>query len=759
MRERDDVTPVTAEDAGVRCESASQVGCLPSLQLTKRCFKYCCFAPLAYLALDDLGRIVDINRYGADLLGRDGRQLLQAPLADFVALADHAAWQNLWTRALQQDARVSGELRLQRDDDSCVDIRLDFQRMIEPGEPLRVRAALTDIGACTRVENELRKSEALLNATGWIAKIGGWALEVDTQEVTWSAEVYRIHEIVADRPPPFAQCVDFYAPEARPVLIAALKDCIATGAPIDLELPFVTAQGRSLWVGVQGQAEFECGRIARLIGSFQDITARRRAEDELKESYARFERAVRGSTDGIWDWNFLRGEGYFSARWFELLGYFKDEFKPVFAHWRELLHPDDYERVLGGGLAQIELRKPHDVEFRMRHKTGEYRWYCARGQGEWDAQGALIRLSGSFSDITERKQTEEALRKSEERLAMALKGATDGYWDWDWIGRRFYCSPRCLEIGGYVVGELNVDVGICREAMHPDDYKRVMSWLEAFLQSSDEEHFEVSARYRHKDGHYVPVICRGLIRRNEVGRPIRLSGTLTDATKREKAEQRRLAQARLQRDALVREVHHRIKNHLQGLAGLLRRHAQKQPTLTAFVDQMVSQISAIAVVHGLQGKHLNGRIRLRQTIADIVTFYRRSGAVVFECRAQSESNEWILNEDAAVSVALIVNELIANAQRHGVPGDDEAVQVHLDCGTECCRLQVLNAGRLPPGFDFVDAVGLGTGLELVQALMPHYGAQLKILAATIDRVEASLQLMPPVVIDERAVPSAPTFAA
>jgi len=129
----------------------------------------------------------------------------------------------------------------------------------------------------------LSRADELLRATSRLARVGGWEFDTDTQTMSWSEESYRIHEVDPDTPPDLAGAVNFYAPESRPVITAAFERAMADGTPYNLELPFITAKGNHLWVRTQAQAEMKDGRCVRLWGTFQDITARKQAESDLRD--------------------------------------------------------------------------------------------------------------------------------------------------------------------------------------------------------------------------------------------------------------------------------------------------------------------------------------------------------------------------------------------------------------------------------------------------------------------------------------------
>ncbi|MHB8581598.1 MAG: GAF domain-containing protein, partial [Ignavibacteriaceae bacterium] len=132
-----------------------------------------------------------------------------------------------------------------------------------------------------QAEEALRHSYDLLNLTGQMAKVGGWELDLKTQALSWTEEVYRIHEIDPATRLNVTEGINFYAPEARLVISRAVQEGIDSGTPWDLELPLITAQGRHIWVRALGASERLDGRTIRLYGAFQDITERKQAEQEL----------------------------------------------------------------------------------------------------------------------------------------------------------------------------------------------------------------------------------------------------------------------------------------------------------------------------------------------------------------------------------------------------------------------------------------------------------------------------------------------
>src|SRR5215475_2799458 len=142
-----------------------------------------------------------------------------------------------------------------------------------------------------------------------------------------------------------------------------------------------------------------------------EVKQRERFEKELLKSRERFELAVRGSRDGLWDWDLATNEVYYSPRWKSILGYEDHEISNRLEEWEERLHPDERARVLAANYAHIDGSTPHyEHEFRLRHKDGSYRWILSRGVALRDSEGKAYRMAGSHTDLTERKCIEAALR-------------------------------------------------------------------------------------------------------------------------------------------------------------------------------------------------------------------------------------------------------------------------------------------------------------------------------------------------------------
>ncbi len=148
------------------------------------------------------------------------------------------------------------------------------------GKIVGVVVVFSDVTESYRLQRELERTAELLERTGQVAKVGGWELDLETKKMFWSLETCRIHELDPPEAPSFEQGLNLFAPEARPVIQAAIQAAIDDGISYDLELRKFTVKGRSIWIRTQGSPVIEDGKVVKLIGAFHDITARKLAELE-----------------------------------------------------------------------------------------------------------------------------------------------------------------------------------------------------------------------------------------------------------------------------------------------------------------------------------------------------------------------------------------------------------------------------------------------------------------------------------------------
>ncbi len=276
-------------------------------------------------------------------------------------------------------------------------------------------------------EDKLRQNKILIDMTSKMAKVGGWEFDVITQRVTWTDETYRIHEK--------QQCAEYvdleealnsFHPDDQPILKKAFEEAINQGKPYDLELRLITARGNKKWTHTVCKPVIIDGKVVKLHGSFQDITERRQAEEALRESEERFRSLVdnipgttyRCALDEHWTMH------YMSDQIEQISGYPASDFiGNAVRTYESVIHREDNGYVARSVCEGVNAGRAWEIEYRICHRDGGVRWVYEKGRGVTGNDGVVAFLDGFILEITERKQTTEALIQSEMMNRALLEGS------------------------------------------------------------------------------------------------------------------------------------------------------------------------------------------------------------------------------------------------------------------------------------------------------------------------------------------------
>ncbi len=195
----------------------------------------------------------------------------------------------------------------------------------------------------------------------------------------------------------------------------AHTDCFRAWTPAEVDLLEAVADQIGIALAQAQLLEQEQAQRSQLQ---QEIFERQQADAALEESQERFQLAVQGSGDVLWDWNIVNKEFYLSPRFHELLGYETHELDCTLETWKAHIHPQDQDQVSLALKYHLEHLVPYEVEYRLRTKTGSYIWVSGRGQAIWDITGEPTRMAGSIRDITETKVAAEALKQQMRRAEL-----------------------------------------------------------------------------------------------------------------------------------------------------------------------------------------------------------------------------------------------------------------------------------------------------------------------------------------------------
>ncbi|MBD2596433.1 PAS domain S-box protein [Nostoc spongiaeforme FACHB-130] len=499
-----------------------------------------------------------------------------------------------------------------------------------------------------------------------------------------------------------------------------------------------------------------------------EIAERKRTEEVLRESEERWQLALRGNNDGIWDWNIKTNQVFFSSRWKEMLGYEDDEIKNHLQEIWTRIHPDDLDDVVKAVQDHFaKFTSFYAKEFRVLCKDGTYKWILDRGQALWDENNNVIRMVGSHTDITERKQAEEtlskiltqletkveertaelkkinksleaeitkrkqiekALRDSEERFRTAFHQAAVGIAHVGLDGRWLLVNQRLCDIVGYTAEEL--ELRTFQEITHPDDLNESLKYVDEILLGNIQT-YSIEKRYFRKDGAVIWINLTVSLTHHSSGEPKYFIAVIEDISDR-KQSQAQIQASLLEKEVLLKEIYHRVKNNLQVISSLLNLQSdyiQDQEDMYVF-QKSQQRIESMALVHEkmYQSPDL-ARIDFSEYIQDLVaslfsSYEINAGAISLRFNVE---HQVLLGLDLAIPCGLIVHELVSNSLKYGFPNGRNGeiyVGIREDLDQQFTIFVSDNGVGLPPNFNFQNTASLGW--QLVEALTQQISGTIKI---------------------------------
>ncbi len=323
-----------------------------------------------------------------------------------------------------------------------------------------------------------------------------------------------------------------------------------------------------------------------------------------------------------------------------------------------------------------------------------------------------------------RLKSEHEVEKIKDRLEQALSFSDVALWEYNLQNKTFFWSDRSTDIF-----ERNL----------PTKFEDYIALIPANQQQSVRHSFEqcVTTGLPHRIEHQLItqqsnnnlwVEITGNIDHDPLNFTSKMIGLARNISIRKSIEQSRLSFEIQQKNTLVREVHHRIKNNLQGVVGLLRQHSKYESIDNTMLEHAISQLNSVSLVHGIQSDDSNQCISVAQLVVVICKATFSAIGVEITPSIQSSGNTThYLNEKNAVPIALIINELIFNAKKHSSEVSNDNIHIDVESSDAYITIKIQNDGAiLPNNFDFEKAIGLGTGLSLIKSLLPRQGATLSI---------------------------------
>jgi PAS domain S-box-containing protein len=406
------------------------------------------------------------------------------------------------------------------------------------GKAVRWIGTNIDITERRLSEELLRESEARYNQLARQSRTITW--EIDSQglftyicDITEIVIGYNAEELVGKK-----HFYDLHPAATR----AAFKDeafkVFAEKEPFqDLENQIVCKSGKIIWVSTNGIPILdENGRLMGYKGNDTEITERKKAQEALRNERNLF---TAGPVFTIeWEPSENWPVKTVSSNVEQILGYSVSQLKNHQFHFASLIHPDDLQRITNEVKHNIARHiNVYEQSYRLKTKSGEYRWFYDFTKLIRDDNGSLIAIRGYMYDQTEQKSAEMALANERIRLENIIKGTNVGTWEWNIQTGETIFNERWAEIIGYTLEELSpVSIETWQKYAHPDDLAQSAKALEKHF-SGEMDYYEFESRMRHKNGQWVWVLDRGKVASwTHDKKPLMMMGTHQDITSRKNSE-------------------------------------------------------------------------------------------------------------------------------------------------------------------------------------------------------------------------------
>lgn len=435
----------------------------------------------------------------------------------------------------------------------------------------------------------------------------------------------------------------------------------------------------------------------------------------LKQSEERYKLALKGANDGIWDWNLETNDVVFSSRWKSMLGYADGELANCVETWRRLVHPQDLpqaeERVRLYIAGQTDR---YESEFRMTHKDGSIRNILARGYLVSNEEGRPIRLVGTHVDLTERKQAEQALRRSQQLLQRTQELANVAGWTFSIPERHLATS----EFGQSLLDKTRI---------HPDDVARVKAAWQAALLG---EPYEIEYRLRNGD-ELTWVFARASTSLDEAGHPLLITGVAQDITGQRRLEEQFLQSQKMEAiGQLAGGIAHDFNNLItivNGTAELLLYDCTNPAQKNDILDILAAGDRAATLTQQLLAFSRKQLLKPRtlQMNSVLSNFSRMLDRVLGEdihLETQEESGLWSIRADQGQVEQVLLN-LVVNAREAMPTGGHLRIETRnlVSQGLSMVEIVVSDTGcgmapevmeRVFQPFFTTKEIGKGSGLGL-----------------------------------------------
>ena len=657
----------------------------------------------AILVVDENGLIISVNRNLKMHVKNQPYSGLEigCSVFDFIAVFDESKYLKKELKSiLAQKAKVLDyEMKL-------ADEKWYNLRATPLNEPFGAVIALQNINTHKEIEMALEKSlkkyRNIYNKIPVMMYSINEHLEIISVSDFWLDKMgYERNEVIGKT------SVDFMVEESPEIISANLKKLLEDGFIKNIACKYVKKSGDVIDVLLSAMAEYDDeGNLERFITGVLDVTDLKVAEHKLQDSHAKLLEVQRISKIANYEYNIENGIFTLSEEMVSMMGVNKTQCHVSVT--RQLIYPEDLPELVQKFEKCIVESKDFFHIYRINQlKTGKIKWISGRGKIIKDAKGKVIRMIGTVQDITEQKNAEQKIRRLSNRILLATEIANLGVWEYNREVDEIFWEDQMYSI--FTMVDTPITIKELSTYLVDDSKKIIEDSLGKIKQGINFLEFDFHVKMEPEEKH-LRAFTRILRDHNEKIKG--MVGVIYDITA-DKRLQKQLESSLEEKNVLIKEVHHRVKNNMQLISSILalKSYDLEDDRSKAIFNEVNDRIKAMSMIHNKLytfcnvseiniGQYLNHIAQELQTLQGSSTI-----------KIEVESQKIILDVEKALLIGLIVSEMAGNAFKHGFEmGQEGKITILFSHKKGNFLLRILNDGKkIEPGV-LESSTGLGVSL-------------------------------------------------
>jgi PAS domain S-box-containing protein len=491
-------------------------------------------APYGIALLNTNGEFKFVNSSGCSMFGYSADEIMTIQPATLIHPDELESVVSHIRRVISEPSYTPTiQYRFATKEKQWIWIETTFHNVIQDPNVNSILLSFRDFTKEKQVEDALRRNEFLLEQALQLSSIGYWELNLGTNQLFWSEEIFSIFEI---DPIQFEANYEAFLnaihPDDRQMVDKAYIQSLDLKKPYRIEHRLLFPDNRIKYVLEQCQTSFDKAGLPTIsVGTVQDITERKIAEEEKKEKAIQYFNLANSGLSLLWTSDINRLCNYFNNQWLEFTGRTLEQ--EVGTGWAEGVHPDDRERCRATSLTAFNKREAFEMEYRLHHASGEYRWILDMGIPNFNSNNEFIGYIGKCYDITERKKSEYLLQLSERKFRSVFENSIIAK-SLTTVDGKLFANKSYCNIVGYTAQELSQMNWT--DLTHPDDVENNKMIIISILKG-EKTFSNWEKRYIHKDGHIVWINISTLLLRDSDEKPLHFITEIYDISARKKAEE------------------------------------------------------------------------------------------------------------------------------------------------------------------------------------------------------------------------------